>query len=234
MSLAFSLVDLAVVLTILGSMGYAIYRGFVEETLGIVAWAAAAFAALYFGPWVERMMHSLVTAAWMAMVLGYALAFVVVFIPLQFASYRFSQGVKRSAVGPLDRALGGAFGIVRGLAILGIAYLIFTAFVPVRSHPRWLTEARTLPLIESSAEVLLALVPDRDRHEDVAPAESTAPPPPSDPISGLIAHHVTHAPAAPPPKKPVKKRHKKATGAVDHRGLDRLIQQTGNGGSGNR
>jgi membrane protein required for colicin V production len=225
MNLAFSLVDLLVVLVILGSMGYAIYRGFVEETLGIVAWAAAAFASVYFGPWVERMMHSLVTAAWMAMVLGYALAFVVVFIPLQFASYRFSQGVKRSVVGPLDRALGGAFGIVRGLAILGIAYLIFTAFVPVRAHPRWLAEARTLPLIESSAEVLLALIPDRDHHEHVEP-------PPSDPISRLIVHHQTHAPT--PTPKPVKKRHKKATSVEDQRALDRLIQQTGNGGSGNR
>jgi membrane protein required for colicin V production len=228
MSLAFSLVDLLVVLVILGSMGYAIYRGFVEETLGIIAWAAAAFASLYFGPWVERMMHALVTTAWMAMVLGYALAFVVVFIPLQFASYRFSQGVKRSVVGPLDRALGGAFGIVRGLAILGIAYLIFTAFVPIRTQPRWLTEARTLPLIQSSAEVLLALVPDRGGDH-----ESLAPPAPHDPISGLIDHHETHAPAA-PPEKPVKKRHKKATGAQDRRGLDRLIEQTGNGGSGNR
>ena len=228
MSLAFSLVDLLVVLVILGSMGYAIYRGFVDETLGIVAWAAAAFAALYFGPWVERMMHSLVSTAWMAMVLGYALAFLVVFIPLQFASYRFSQGVKRSVVGPLDRALGGAFGIVRGLAILGIAYLIFTAFVPIHSQPRWLTEARTLPLIQSSAEVLLALVPDRGDHH-----ETVAPPAPHDPISGLIVHHAAHAPVAPPPK-PVKKRHKKATGAPDRRGLDRLIEQTGNGGSGNR
>jgi membrane protein required for colicin V production len=227
MSLAFSLVDLLVVLVILGSMGYAIYRGFVEETLGIVAWAAAAFASLYFGPWVERMMHALVTAAWLAMVLGYALAFVVIFIPLQFVSYRFSQGVKRSVVGPLDRALGGAFGIVRGLAILGIAYLIFTAFVPIRAHPRWLTEARTLPLIESSAEVLLALVPDRDPHD------REAPPPPSDPLSGLIDRHETHAPAAPPPK-PVKKHRKKGTGVEDHRGLDRLIEQTGSGGSGNR
>ena len=228
MSLAFSLVDLLVVLVVLGSMGYAIYRGFVEETLGIVAWAAAAFASLYFGPWVERMMHALVSTAWLAMVLGYALAFVVIFIPLQFASHRFSQGIKRSAVGPLDRALGGAFGIVRGLAILGIAYLIFTAVLPIREQPRWLTEARTLPLIQSSAEVLLTLVPDRDRREREAP-----PPPPSDPVGALIEHPETRAPAA-PPEKPVKRRHKKATGAQDRRGLDRLIEQTGSGGSGNR
>jgi membrane protein required for colicin V production len=229
-SLAFSLVDLAVVLVILGSMGYAIYRGFVEETLSIVAWAAAAFAALYLGPWVERMMTSLVSNRWMAMVLGYALAFVVVFIPLQFASYRFSQGVRRSQVGPLDRVLGGTFGIVRGLAILGVAYLIFTAFVPIRQQPRWLTEARTLPLIQSSAEVLLALVPDRGPRERIG----SEPPPalaPSDPIGGLIVHHETHAP---PPDKPVKKRRKKATGVEDHRGLDRLIEQTGSGGSSNR
>jgi membrane protein required for colicin V production len=227
MSLAFSPIDLLVVLVILASMGYAIWRGFVSETLGIVAWAAAAFASLYFGPWVARLAHSLIQTLWIATVVGYALVFVVLFIPIQFASYRFSEGVKRSPVGPLDRVLGATFGIVRGLAILGIAYLVFTAFVPIRNQPRWLTEARTLPLIQSSAEVLLALIPDRDRHEAVAPPQ----PPPTTTIERLIERSTVH----PTPKPADRKKHgKKRAGAQDRRALDRLFEATGNNGSGNR
>ncbi len=222
MSLAFSFVDLLVVLVILGSAAYATWRGFVSEVLGIVAWAAAAFAALYFGPWVTRLAHSLIATPWVATVVGYALVFVVVFIPIQFASYRFSEGVKRSPVGPLDRVLGATFGIVRGLAILGIAYLVFDAFVPIRSQPAWLKEARTLPMIQSSAEVLLALVPDH--HESAAP--------PAEPAVRPLPHAAqTRTPAAVAVKKKhVKKRH----GADDRRALDRLFQATGNNGSGNR
>ena len=41
-----------IVLVVLVSAGYAAWRGFVSETLSIFAWAAAAFATLYFGPWL--------------------------------------------------------------------------------------------------------------------------------------------------------------------------------------
>ncbi len=228
MSLAFSFVDLVVVLVILGSMAYAIWRGFVSETLSIVAWAAAALASLYLGPWVARMAHGLIATPWIATVVGYAAVFIVVFIPLQFASYRFSEGVKRSPVGPLDRVLGGTFGIVRGLAILGIAYLIFTAFVPIREQPLWLREARTLPLIQSSAQVLLVLVPDR---HDAPPPPAPLAPPATHPqtIRDLLAP----PPPATHPAHPVKpKKHpKKAYGAGDRRALDRLFEATGSGGT---
>ncbi len=235
MSLAFSLVDLLVVVVVLGSAIYAAWRGFVSETLGIVAWVAAAFAALYLGPWVARLAHSLIATAWIATVAGYALVFVAVFIPIQFASHRFSEGVKRSVVGPLDRVLGATFGIVRGLAILGIAYLVFTAFVPIRAQPGWLTEARTLPMIQSSAEVLLALVPDRDRHDAAEPLSPTDQKPTS--IDDLLRGpaHVTHPHVHPTAKPEGKKKHgKKAYGAQDRRALDRLFEATGNNGSGNR
>ena len=221
MSLAFSFVDLLVVLVILGSAAYATWRGFVSEALGIVAWAAAAFAALYVGPWVARLAHSLIATAWIATVVGYALVFVVIFIPIQFASHRFSEGVKRSPIGPLDRVLGATFGIVRGLAILGIAYLVFDAFVPIHDHPLWLKEARTLPLIQSSAQVLLVLVPERDHHEAAAPPPAAVQPMPH----AAPAH----------PALPVKKKHaKKGHGAEDRRALDRLFEATGRSGSGNR
>ncbi|HEY4941123.1 MAG TPA: CvpA family protein [Rhizomicrobium sp.] len=223
MSLAFGFVDLFVVLIILGSAAYATWRGFVSETLSIVAWAAAALASLYLGPWVARMAHALIATAWISTVVGYGAVFVVVFIPLSFASHRFSEGVKRSLVGPLDRVLGATFGIVRGLAILGIAYLIFTAFVPIRSQPAWLTNARTLPLIQSSAEVLLALVPARDHHESVAPASGPAP----QSIRDLLEKP---APAA-HPAKPKPKKHGKKSGAADRRALDRLFEATGSGGT---
>src|SRR4249919_1369272 len=83
-----------------------------------------------------------------------------IFIPFAFISHRFSETVKHSPIGPLDRALGIAFGVVRGLVIVGLAYMAFTYFVPIKQHPTALTEARSLPLIQSSAEVLLSLAPE--------------------------------------------------------------------------
>jgi membrane protein required for colicin V production len=217
MSLNFSFVDLLVVLVILGSAAYATWKGFVSETLSIVAWAAAAFASIYFGPWVGRLLQGLISAPWLARLAGYAAVFMVVFIPLSFASYRVAEGVKHSPVGPLDRVLGATFGIVRGLAVLGIAYLVFTAFVPIRSQPAWLINARTLPLVQTSSEVILALIPSHSQHDAVLPVEKAQnePKPVPETVSPRTAKHV-----------------KKGYGVGDRRALDRLLEATGNGGSG--
>ena len=54
--------------------------------------------------------------------------------------------------------------------IVGLAYLAFTYFVPIRSQPRLADRgAQLLPVIQGSAEVLLSLVPGpasgRDCHD---------------------------------------------------------------------
>jgi hypothetical protein len=129
--------------------------------------------------------------------------------------------VKRSAVGPLDRVLGATFGVVRGLALLGIAYIVLTAFIRIQDQPHWIKEARTLPLIQASAQVLAELIPDHGEHRDTGPA--AAPPPPPRPV---IAEPTRPAPAEPVV---VKKKHgKKGAGAADRRALDRLFEATGN------
>lgn len=235
MSLHFTFIDLLVVLIILGSMGYAIWKGFIAETLSIVAWAAGAFAALYLGQWVGAMLHPLIGTYWISMIVGYAAVFLVIFIPLSFAAYRIADNIRRSPVGPIDRILGATFGIVRGLAIVGIAYLVFTAFVRIDDQPGWLTGARTLPLIQTSAEVVMALIPNHHTFEGQrAPEQRPGPPPKSirDLIEGPTPANTGHT--EPKPEKPAKPRKppKKGYGAHDRRELDRLFETTGSGDSG--
>ena len=233
MSLSFLFVDLAVLVVIIGSAAYAVWRGFVSETLSIVAWAIATLASLYFGGRVGTMATSLISTYWIAVVVGYAAVFIAVFIPLQFASHRFSEGVKRSQIGALDRVLGAAFGVVRGLAILGLAYLIFTAVVPIRKQPAWLPNAKTLPLIQASAEVLVALIPDQGPEVRSHPPHSEPSQPVAHPqsIEDLIGKPApaTHTKPAKPKPKPKKKGY----GAGDRRALDRLFETTGSGDHGN-
>src|SRR5882724_9348085 len=132
MNLSVTFMDCLIVLIIVVSAGYAAWRGFIWETLTIFAWVTAAFACLYFGPYIIPLTRGLVDAAWLASILAYAAVFLTVFIPFAFMSHRFSESVKNSPIGPLDRAAGVAFGVVRGLVVLGLAYLAFTYFVPIR------------------------------------------------------------------------------------------------------
>jgi len=220
MSVAFQFLDVAVVAVIIASTIYAAYRGFTSETLSVFAWIAAAFATLYFGPWVAYWMHSMISPAWLGEIVGYGSVFLVVVIPLSFASFRFSENVKKSQISTLDRAFGAAFGIVRGLAIIGIAYLVFTAIVPIHSQPGWVAGARLLPVIRGSAEVVASLIPDQ--HRGIAESTTNKP----------VAHPKTVKPAPHPAAKPAPKKHTKKTyGAKDRHALDRLIESTGSDGS---
>ena len=210
MSLSVTFIDCLIVLVIVVSAAYAGWRGLIWETLTIFAWAAAAFACLYFGPYIIPLTRSLVSQGWLASLLAYASVFLAVFIPFAFMSHRFSQGVKNSPIGPLDRAAGVAFGVVRGLVIVALAYLAFTYFVPIRQQPGWITEAKLLPMVQSTADVMLSVVPAQPgsyayvpQHEDIrqemrqeahpaAPRmeENAAAPPPAavrhDPMAELI------------------------------------------------
>jgi len=216
-SLYFSFVDVLVVVVILVSVIYATIRGFVQETLTIFAWAAAAFATLYFAPALAPFFRERISPTWLGSLVTYAGIFLVVLIPLSFVSYRFSQGVKHSPVGAVDRSLGFAFGIVRGLVIIGIAYLVFSMVIPIRNQPSWMTNARTLPLIQGSADVLLELIPDQHMQGEVRPNLQETP---------------AQQPAPPKPTTKKAKHGQKAYGAQERHALDRLIQSTGSGDNG--
>jgi membrane protein required for colicin V production len=242
MSLSVTFIDCLVVLIVVVSAGYAAWRGFLWETLTIFAWVAAAFGCLYFGPYIIPLTRSLVHTVWLASLLAYAAVFLAVFIPLAFMTARFSASVKHSPIGPLDRAAGVAFGIVRGLVIVGMAYLAFTYFVPIRNQPHWVTEARLLPVVQSTADVLLSVVPDHPRDYSYVPKHEEevrqAPPPAAshDPMADLIRRNEAANRAPRTTLKPANStaRHKtaarvtKSYGATDREALDKLVETGGN------
>jgi uncharacterized membrane protein required for colicin V production len=201
------------------------------------------------------MTKSLVNSDWMAGLIAYSAVFLAVFIPFAFMSHRFSQSVKNSPIGPLDRAAGLAFGVVRGLVIVGLAYLAFTYFVPIRQHPRWITEAKLLPIVQDTADVLLSVVPDRPhdyayvpQHEEIRQAPPQDEPKPEQKVRqntrnqppGLSAGHdpmaelirkAEKAPRTAPKTEPVQQKSAaagpKSYGASDRQALDKLVQTGG-------
>lgn len=224
MNLPFTFIDFLVVAVIVVSAAYAAYRGLMSETLTIFAWAAAAFATLYFGPWLIPMARSMIAARWLAPAAAYAAVFMIVFIPLSFMSHRFSQGVKNSPIGPLDRGLGIAFGVVRGLIVVGLGYLAFTYFTPIRQQPSWLLSARTLPVMQSTAQVLLSVIPSQEPSDYITAAPRAS----HDRLGDLIQRQNEEADRPPnSDRPPASKKAEKTYGASDRRALDRLFETTG-------
>lgn len=241
MMLSVTFIDFLIVLIIVVSAGYAAWRGFISETLTIFEWVAAALACLYIGPYLIPMMRSLFSQPWLASLLAYASVFLAVFIPLAFLSHRISQGVKNSPIGPLDRAAGVGFGILRGLVIVGLAYLAFTYFVPIREHPRWLTQAELLPMVQNTSEVILSVVPEQPtdfafipshREKPSKGAESPQRASSHDPMAELIRANGDANRVSKTIREPVQQKGagpaQKSYGASDRKALDTLVETGGN------
>lgn len=226
---SFQWIDLVVIAVVLASAIFALYRGFVAESLSIFAWAAAAFATLYFAPSAAPLLTGSMSAV-AAQIVAYIGVFLVVLIPLSFLSARLAENVRSSSIGPLDRSLGAVFGVVRGLILIAMAYILFTLIVPVKKQPNWVAHAWTLPMVQDTGDVLLSLIPERHSHA----------------FSGYKDYRDEHSrnsrvyvqelpqPRAKPGSKQAAKSHvkasKKSYGANERQALDKLIQQTSGGG----
>jgi membrane protein required for colicin V production len=154
-----STIDIIVIAVVLASALVALWRGVVRETFSIFEWVASAYVALRLAPVFQPMLAGIIAPPWLAWVAVFVGVFLIILVPLSIMTHRFSEIVKRSEIGAIDRALGFVFGIGRGLVIVGLAYIAYASFVPIESQSATVTSARLFPLIQNSSEVLLSLVP---------------------------------------------------------------------------
>jgi len=152
--------DVILILIMLISAFLAMLRGLTREMLSIMSWALAALAALFFYQLYRERMRQLIEPQILADAVLIAVVFIIVLIAVSLITVRLSSRVLDSRVGALDRTLGFIFGLVRGLILVVIAYELLAAIVPKENLPRWVTEARSLPVIERTGRAIISLLPD--------------------------------------------------------------------------
>ena len=155
-----SYLDIGLIAIILVSALLAMLRGFTREVLAIASWGAAALAAIYFHPLVLPYVKPYVSKDVVALAISAAIVFFVVLILVSLITIKISDAILDSKVGPLDRSLGFVFGAVRGLLLCVIAFVFFTWIVPEKSQPIWVKTARMKPLLQSTGNELMAMLPD--------------------------------------------------------------------------
>jgi membrane protein required for colicin V production len=190
----FTYIDAIVAAVTLVSGFLAYSRGFTREVFAIGGWILAAVIALYLAPlaaplvaeipWLgEKLADSclILMIAAFSLVVALALLILAVFTPI------FASVVLESALGPVDRVLGFLFGIVRGLLLVAVAYLIYQSFAGQEEIPA-LEQAATRGVFEEAAVLI-----DEHRPREMpdwlgeriaaltAPCESGAAPEPTTP-----------------------------------------------------
>ncbi len=159
--LGVNITDVVVIVTVLISGAIALVRGLVKEVLAIASWVGAAFATLYGFSYAAPYARKMIETPWIADLTAGGVLFIATLFVLSLASHALSSRVKGSTMGVLDRSLGFVFGLLRGALLISLAYLAFSWVQPVKDQPEWLRAAKTMPLIEQGADLIITLIPEK-------------------------------------------------------------------------
>jgi membrane protein required for colicin V production len=152
-------VDLAVLVVVALSAVFAFARGFVREALSIVAWFGAGLITLYGFADVDAVVGHFVTTPLLAELIACAGLFLASLIGLTIVTGYIASLVNSSSLSPIDRTLGLIFGVVRGLVLVSLAYLVIDISLPPTARPSWLQNARSEPFLAQGADMLRGILP---------------------------------------------------------------------------
>jgi len=167
----FTLADAAIAGVILISAILAFSRGFVREVLSIAGWVVATIVAYKLAPQVEPLVKEipvvgkfLADSCELSILAAFAVVFTVALIVVSIFTPLFSNFIQKSALGGFDQGLGFLFGVLRGAALVAIAFIMYDKFVPA---------SQTFDIINNSrAEAIFQQV--KVVIEDQVPTEAPA------------------------------------------------------------
>lgn len=179
------ILDFILIGTMLVSGLLALSRGFTREALSLLAWGAAALAAAgaILSPSLMGLAKNWLQPEIVATVGVGAGVFIIVLIIASLIGVKIADWVLDSAAGVVDRSLGFAYGLARGLLLVTVAYLFYIWLVPADKREAWIKNALSRPMIESTAVTMLSFMPAdldqmlRSKMSTAAPADGEATPP---------------------------------------------------------
>jgi len=152
--------DLLVAALLLISAAIGFIRGAAREIAALVALVGAAAFAVFGLPVFSPLVRHVVHPDWLGAVATLVLVFLVTYILLRLVGGAFARQIQQSnLIGTLDRSIGLAIGLARGLIVLGALNLMFNAATPKDLQPHWITGATTWPLAQNMGRLLTALAP---------------------------------------------------------------------------
>lgn len=118
------IVDVIIIGITLLSCMFGVFRGLIKEALSLAFWIGAALLAMHFDTALAPRLAVVSDSA----VVRQGAAFVLIFVGTVFLGALISTGLSklmsRAGLGGADRALGGLFGIIRGVVIATVLVVI--------------------------------------------------------------------------------------------------------------
>lgn len=113
-----------------------LWRGLVFEVLSLAGWVAAYIAAQAFSPQVAAMLPIGTPGSGLNQAAGLAATFVGALLAWAIGARLVRMLIRATPLSAVDRALGVAFGLLRGVVIL-LVVATLAALTPVHQGPAW-------------------------------------------------------------------------------------------------
>lgn len=134
--LAWTWLDIALLLGLLASVVLGAWRGLVTELLALMGWVVAWLAARFLGAEVARHVPLGQPGDQLNLLSGMVLAFVGAWVAWALLSWGISKLIQASGLGGSDRLLGAVFGLLRGL-LTAFAVYVLVSMTPVAQADSW-------------------------------------------------------------------------------------------------
>lgn len=157
--------DIFVIILLGGGALLGFVRGFVHEVLALFAWIAAILAVKFGLPVVAAYLGERFESETWALIAGFAILFIPTYVIVKLLAKKIGGRTRKSLIGPIDRFLGGGFGMLKGLVSATVGFLVANLFVdlyqgPEGDRPAWMTESQTYPLLNASTKATVEIVRD--------------------------------------------------------------------------
>ncbi len=140
--------DYAVLATLVVSVLVGLWRGVISEILALAAWVVAFFVARAEAAEVANWLAGRIGEPALRMAAAYALVVVAVLLVFAIARVVISLMLRAAGLGLLDRLLGAAFGILRGVVVVLMAVLV-AGMTPLPKADWW-RDAMLAPPLETA------------------------------------------------------------------------------------
>ena len=136
-----------------------IARGMTKELLSLAGWVLAAVAVFYMVPLLDPIMQKYIASKILSSVVSGMLILIIFCIIWILTVDKISSVVRSSKLSALDRILGFAFGMARGIIIVILIAMMITTLIPGESKKGVFAESKFFNEAAECAEPLIAMVP---------------------------------------------------------------------------
>jgi membrane protein required for colicin V production len=154
--------DIVILILVVGSMVGSAWKGFSREVAGLVSSIAALVLALWFYGSAGDFFLPYTSTKAVASFLGFLVIFLGVLLAGAMVGWIVNRFLQSTGLTWLDRLLGAAFGVLRGLLFATALVMILMAFTPgplENVPPRSVVESRFAPYVLEGSRVVVALAP---------------------------------------------------------------------------